>query len=237
MLSMRSAPRLRLTPASRSASLAATLAATALALAALAGCATGGSGGSGTAHSGAAADTASSGSGPSATGFDGALLPGNLHPYEFTLTDQYGRRVSLRALRGRVVVLAFLYTSSKTTAPLIAEQIRGALDELEGHTSGVAALAVSVDPAADTPARARAFLREHSLTGRMEYLTGSAAQLRPIWRAYHVVPAAAGPRATKRVRSWCCSTGPAPRAWSSHSKNSPRKRSRMMSASWRANSS
>ncbi len=188
---MRPDPPDRLTPASK----AAALAATALALAALAGCSTGGSGGSGTAGSGVAADTASSGGGPSATGFDGALLPGNLRPYEFTLTDQDGRRVSLRALRGRVVVLAFLYTSSKTTAPLIAQQIRGALDELEGHTAGVTALAVSVDPAADTPARVRAFLRATSLTGRLEYLTGSLAQLRPVWRAYHVVPAAAGTRA------------------------------------------
>jgi protein SCO1/2 len=195
MLSMRPDPPLRLTPASKPRFLAAALAAATLTLAALTGCSAGGSVGTGRSSSGAAADAASSGSGPSATGFDGALLPGNLHPYEFSLTDQDGQRVSLRALRGRVVVLAFLYTSSKTTAPLIAEQIRGALDELEGHMSGVTALAVSVDPAADTPAHVRAFLRAASLTGRLEYLTGSLAQLRPIWRAYHVVPASAGPRA------------------------------------------
>jgi protein SCO1 len=196
MLSMRPAPRLRLTSASRGRSLAAALAATALALAALAGCSTGGSGGSGTSNgSGTGADAAASAGGPSATGFDGALLPGDVSPHEFTLTDQYGRRVSLRALRGRVVILAFLYTASKTTAPLIAQQIRGALDELESQASGVSALAVSVDPAADTPAHIRAFLRENSLTGRLDYLTGSLAQLRPIWRGYHVVPAGAGPRA------------------------------------------
>jgi protein SCO1/2 len=182
-------------PAARGSALTA-LATTALALAALAGCSAGGSGDTGTTNgSGAAAGAASSGGGPSATGFDGALLPSNVRPYEFTLTDQDGRRVSLRALRGRVVVLAFLYTSSKTTAPLIAQQIRGALDELEGHASGVATLAVSVDPAADTPARVRAFLHASSLTGRLQYLTGSLAQLRPVWRAYHVVPATAGPRA------------------------------------------
>ncbi len=192
---MRPDPPLRLTPASRPRSLAAALAATTLVLAALAGCSTGGSGGSDVSNGSAATDAASSAGGPSATGFDGALLPGNLRPYEFTLTDQDGRRVSLRALRGRVVLLAFLYTSSKTTAPLIAQQVRGALDELEGHTSDVTALAVSVDPAADTPARVRAFLRATSLTGRLEYLTGSLAQLRPIWRAHHVVPATAGPRA------------------------------------------
>jgi protein SCO1/2 len=174
---------------------AAALAATALALAALAGCSTSGSGAGAASGSGGATGAASSAGGPSATGFDGALLPGNVRPYEFTLTDQYGRRVSLGSLRGRVVILAFMYTASKTTAPLIAEQIRGALDELEPHTSSVSALAVSVDPAADTPAHVGAFLRATSLTGRLEYLTGGAAQLRPIWSAYHVVPARAGPRA------------------------------------------
>ncbi len=168
----------------------------ALAFATLAGCSTGGSGDTGVSSgSGGASGAPSSAGGPSATGFYGALLPENLPPHEFTLTDQYGRRVSLRDLRGRVAILAFLYTSSKTTAPLIAQQIRGALDELEPHASSVQALAVSVDPAADTPAHVRAFLRETSLTGRLEYLTGSAAQLRPVWRAYHVVTAGAGPRA------------------------------------------
>ncbi len=121
---------------------------------------------------------------------------GGRAPHGFTFTDQYGRRVSLSALRGRVTILAFLYTSSRTTAPLIAQQIRGALDELPGRP--VPALAVSVDPAGDTPARIRAFLRENSLSGRMEYLTGTPARLRAVWRAYAVVPASAGPPAYER---------------------------------------
>ena len=133
---------------------------------------------------------------PSATGFDGALLPGNLRAHEFTLTDQYGRRVSLRDLHGRVTILTFLYTTSRTTAPLIAQQIRGALDELPGRR--IPALAVSVDPAGDTPAHVRAFLRATSLTGRMEYLTGTPAELRAVWHAYAAVPAAAGPTAYER---------------------------------------
>jgi protein SCO1 len=166
----------------------------ALAPAALAGCATGGSGGA--SASSATASAPSSAGGPSETGFDGALLPGNLRPREFTLTDQYGRRVSLSGFRGRVTILTFLYTTSKTTAPLIAQQIRGALDELPGRP--IPALAVSVDPAGDTPARIGAFLRETSLTGRLQYLTGSPAQLRAVWRAYAVVPASAGPTAYER---------------------------------------
>jgi len=146
----------------------------------------------------------------SATGFDGALLPGNVAAHNFTLTDQYGRHVSLSALRGRVVILTFLYTASKTTAPLIAQQIRGALDELEleprppvAHTPmprspTIPALAVSVDPSGDTASHVRDFLRAASLTGRMEYLTGSPSELRKVWRAYSAVPASAGATAYER---------------------------------------
>jgi protein SCO1/2 len=158
----------------------------ALALAALPGCSGGsGSGASTTSTEAAAAATEA----PSETGYDGALLPGNLRPREFTLTDQDGRRVSLSDFNGKVTILTFLYTTSKTTAPLIAQQIRGALEELP---KGTPALAISLDPTADTPARMRAFLRSASLTGRMEYLTGSAAQLRPVWHAYSTAPASAG---------------------------------------------
>src|SRR5919202_1502950 len=83
-----------------------------------------------------------------AGGFDGALRPA-MPPRDFTLTDQDGRRVSTRALRGRVVVVTFLYSTCTDTCPIVAQQIAGAMDRL-GHD--VPALAVSVDPAHDTPA-------------------------------------------------------------------------------------
>ena len=136
----------------------------------------------------------SSGTGPptatdAGSGFDGALLPAGTPAHDFTLTDQRGRSVSLREYRGRVTILTFLYSTCRSACVVIAQQIRGALDELG---PGVAALAVSVDPAADTPAHVRAFLERVSLSGRLEYLSGSPAQLEPLWRAYRVLPASAG---------------------------------------------
>ncbi len=163
----------------------------ALALVGLLGCSGESSGGAGTTSTEAAVAVQA----PSETGYDGALLPSDLRPREFTLTDQDGRRVSLSDFKGRVTILTFVYTASQTTAPLIAQQIRGALDELP---QGTPALAISLDPAADTPARVRAFLHAASLTGRMEYLTGSTAQLRPVWHAYSAVPASAGATAYER---------------------------------------
>jgi protein SCO1/2 len=160
----------------------------------LCGCSSSSSSGGPAAAGGAAGTNA-----PSASGYDGALLPADLPAHPFALTNQSGRRVSLSAFRGRVAILTFLYTTSHTTAPLIAQQIRGALDELETESRPpTPAVAISVDPSADTPARVRAFLRAASLTGRMEYLTGAAARLRPLWRAYAAVPASAGPVAYER---------------------------------------
>ena len=62
--------------------------------------------------------------------------------------------VTLADLRGTPVVVTFLYTTCEDTCPLTVDQIRGGLDEL-GHD--VPVVAVSVDPANDTPRAAKRF--------------------------------------------------------------------------------
>ena len=62
-------------------------------------------------------------------------------------------------------------------------------------------LFVSVDPRADTGARVRRFLDRVALTGRASYLSGSPAALRPIWRAYGVVPLTSNRAAFERAAS------------------------------------
>jgi protein SCO1 len=123
---------------------------------------------------------------PSASGFDGAALPAQVRARDFTLVDQTGQRVSLSEYRGRVVVLAFLYSSCGSPCVLIAQQIRGALDELP---QPVPVLIVSVDPQRDTPASVQRFLAGVSLTGRAHYLTGPVSELRPVWHSYGAMPA------------------------------------------------
>jgi protein SCO1 len=125
---------------------------------------------------------------PSSSGFDGALLPGS-SARDFTLTDQRHRRISLSRYRGQVTILTFLSSACRPTCPLIAQQIRGALDELPRP---IPTLVVSADPAADTPASVGRFLAEAALSGRVEYLTGTRTELQPIWRAYDIAPAQLG---------------------------------------------
>lgn len=159
-----------------------------LAVLALAGC----GGSSRESHTTVAASEAST---PSASGFDGAALPSGIGAPAFTLHDSSGARVSLRSYHGQVLILAFLYSTCGSPCVLIAQQIRGALDELP-HP--VAVLIVSADPRADTTADIRRFLAAVSLNGRARYLTGSVTQLRAVWHAYRVKPPSAGRAAFAR---------------------------------------
>ncbi len=127
---------------------------------------------------------------PAEQGFDGAALPQPRAAPGFSLRNQYGRRVSLASLRGGPVVLAFLYARCGGPCVLIAQQIRGALDELGEHPAQVAI--VSADPAGDTPNAVRSFLARVSLSGRVQWLSGPAAALTAVWQAYGVRPASAG---------------------------------------------
>jgi protein SCO1/2 len=122
-------------------------------------------------------------------GFSGSLRPPGIPRAEFGLRDEYGKLVRLRDLRGRPVVVTFLYTTCRDTCPLTAQQIRAALDDV-GHE--VPVIAVSVDPANDTPRRARAFDLKQRMSGRMRWVLGTSAQLQRIWRAYGVAPQTAG---------------------------------------------
>ena len=128
-------------------------------------------------------------SGSPGSGFEGAALPSPVSVPDFRLRDQYGRPVSLAALRGGPVVVAFLYPGCGASCVLIAEQIRGALDDL-AHP--VPVVIVDAGPSPASPAAVKRFLHETSLTGRVLYLDGTPAELRSIWHAYHVVPASAG---------------------------------------------
>jgi len=122
---------------------------------------------------------------PPATGFAGASRPPGIPPAEFGLRDERGDMVRLSDMRGKPVVVTFLYTTCRDTCPLTAQQIRVALDDL-GHD--VPVVAVSVDPANDTPRRARAFLLDQGLQGRMRWALGSDAELQRLWRAYGIQP-------------------------------------------------
>ena len=118
--------------------------------------------------------------------FKGSLMPPGVRAPDFELRDERGRTVRMDdAIDRGPAVVTFLYTTCVEECPLLAQQIRGALDDL-GHD--VPAIAISVDPEGDTPAKARRFLRRQKVDGRMRFALGSRAELEKVWKGFAIQP-------------------------------------------------
>jgi protein SCO1/2 len=100
----------------------------------------------------------------------------------FTLRDQNGKVVKLSALHGKPVLVTFLYTHCPDVCPLIATH----LDTASRQLARVRVLAVSVDPARDTRAAVKSFVRGRELSPKFSFLVGTRAQLSKVWAAYHI---------------------------------------------------
>lgn len=121
-----------------------------------------------------------------AAGFDGTLaLPAKQAP-AIDLRNYLGKRVTLAQYRGKAVFVTFLYANCPDVCPLMASNLRVALNLLGRRASQAQLIAVSVDPRGDTPAAAARFVRSHELAGRMQYLIGSAGELARTWKAWSV---------------------------------------------------
>jgi protein SCO1/2 len=122
----------------------------------------------------------------------GTSLGGTPAP-AFQLTDQNGAHLAFpQQSRGHPVALAFLYTHCPDVCPLTAEKMRLAAQELGPQANQVAWVAVSLDPANDTPDAAKQFTATHGLTGRLRFLLGTQDQLAPVWTAYFARSASNG---------------------------------------------
>jgi protein SCO1/2 len=89
-------------------------------------------------------------------------------------------------MRGKPLLVTFIYTHCPDVCPLIASNLGVVLKELGPRANGVNVVAISVDPKGDTPATVAKFLGERDLNGKMDYLVGDAQQLGPVWEAWNV---------------------------------------------------
>ena len=105
----------------------------------------------------------------------------------------------MRSLRGAPVIVTFLYTTCEDTCPTQAQQVKGALDELG---EDVPAIAIAVDPPRDTRERARAFLAEQRMTGRMDFVLGLARRAAPAVAAPTRCSPSATTSSTRRGSCW-----------------------------------
>jgi cytochrome oxidase Cu insertion factor (SCO1/SenC/PrrC family) len=107
----------------------------------------------------------------------------------FTLTDQFGKRVSLRSLRGKVVVLSFNDPKCTTICPLTTTALLHAKELLGPAASRVELIGVGANPEATDVKWVRAYSRAHAMTHKWRFLTGSLPELKRVWRDYGIAAA------------------------------------------------
>jgi protein SCO1/2 len=116
----------------------------------------------------------------------GELSPASQAP-PLALRNYLGKPVNIDSYRGKAVLVTFLYTNCPDICPLIASNLRVAQNLMGAATAAkVQIIAVSVDPKGDTRKAVASFLARHEMTGRMQYLVGSAHELARVWKAWDV---------------------------------------------------
>ena len=114
------------------------------------------------------------------TSLGGLAAPG------FRLVNQFGQPMSLSQFRGKVVILAFTDSECTTICPLTTLSMVEARDLLGAAGDQVQLLGIDANPRARSVADVMAYSRAHSMVSQWDFLTGSRAQLRAVWQAYHV---------------------------------------------------
>src|SRR5271168_1777520 len=98
---------------------------------------------------------------------------------DVTLTDQHGASVSLASLKGKLVLIDFIYTSCASTCPMLTAKMAAIAHQL-GPALGadVKIVSITLDPEHDSPAELAKYAKSHDAGGNgWIFLTGTPAQI------------------------------------------------------------
>ena len=96
-----------------------------------------------------------------------------------SLIDQHGATVSLASLKGKPVLIDFVYTSCASTCPLLTEKMAAIAHQL-GPALGadVTIVSITLDPEHDRPAELAKYAKTHDADENgWIFLTGTPAQI------------------------------------------------------------
>jgi cytochrome oxidase Cu insertion factor (SCO1/SenC/PrrC family) len=108
------------------------------------------------------------------------------HAPDIKLVNQFGQPMSLSQFRGRVVILAFSDSECTTVCPLTTQSMVLAKDLLGKAGDSVQLLGVDANPDATKVSDVMAYSRAHDMVNQWDFLTGSSAQLKAVWKAYNI---------------------------------------------------
>lgn len=81
-------------------------------------------------------------------------------------TNQDGKEIEMKDLKGKVLVMVMIYTSCKSACPRLVADMRNIESRLPEKTKeNVKLVLVSIDPEVDTPERLKSFAIENKMDG------------------------------------------------------------------------
>jgi protein SCO1/2 len=122
-----------------------------------------------------------------APAYEGAVATPPKPAPPLVLKDSTGKPFDIAALRGKAVLVTFLYVHCPDVCPLIAGNLHTALNQLGPQANSVQVVAVSTDPKGDTPRTVKKFLAAHQVAGEMRYLLGPKSKLASVWKSWGVI--------------------------------------------------
>ena len=108
------------------------------------------------------------------------------HAPDIKLVNQFGQPMSLSQFRGRVVILAFSDSECTTVCPLTTQSMVLAKELLGKAGESVQLLGVDANPDATKVSDVMAYSRAHGMVNQWDFLTGSLAQLKAVWKSYNI---------------------------------------------------
>jgi protein SCO1 len=119
--------------------------------------------------------------------YQGSLIDPPVKAADFTLVDQNGQPFRLSDQRGKVVLIFFGYTHCPDVCPVTLTRYKQLRAELGDQAGQVRFVFITVDPERDTGKTLQKFLGNYdpAVIG----LTGSRAELEPVWKSYGVYEA------------------------------------------------
>jgi protein SCO1/2 len=116
-----------------------------------------------------------------------AVAP-NVKAPDFTLIDQDGKRFLSTSLRGKIVVLDFIYTTCTDVCPPFTANFARLQRQLNPeHKSDVIFVSITTDPEIDSPKIFKAYAQRYGADlGNWAFLTGTETQLKEVWRGFGI---------------------------------------------------
>jgi protein SCO1/2 len=108
-------------------------------------------------------------------------------PFELTSHDK--RTVRLRDLRGKVVLVSFIFTTCAGSCPATSARMATAAQQMQQQGlfkgGGVRLVSITLDPKRDTPAVLRRYRDVYEVDGAdWDFLTGKPADVEKVWTAW-----------------------------------------------------